>query len=142
MVLRMLRPSNSLLGSSLAARRSAFRAQSMKFFHQAYRRIRSLIAGLFGTAVDLVLLCGLPILYLASAYLVLDLPARWLTHRGAHGNWGALLFAGAAIVCLTGISRAMQDAPPIAPVRPRFAKTMFGLSWVAALLLLIGDLAS
>ena len=138
----MLRPSSSLLESSRAARRATFRVESTKAVVGLYRRVKALVEGVFAIAIDLLLLCGLPLAYLAGAYLVLDLPLRWVSHRDAHGMWGALLFVGSAIVCLTGISRAMQDAPPIAPVRPRFAKAMLGLSWVAALVLAIGDLAS
>ncbi len=138
----MVRPTSGLLGSSRAARRATARAEFVKGIQHIYRRLKALLTGIVALAIDLVLLCGLPIAYLAAAYLVLDLPARWLTHKGAYGGWGLLLFFGSAIVCLTGFSRAMQDAPPIAPVRPRFAKMMFRLSWVAAVLLLIGDLAS
>jgi hypothetical protein len=138
----MVRPTSGLLGSSRAARRATARAEFVKAVQHIYRRVKALVTGIVALAVDLVLLCGLPIAYLAAAYLVLDLPARWLTHKGAYGGWGLLLFFGSVIVCLTGFSRAMQDAPPIAPVRPRFAKAMFRLSWVAAVLLLIGDLAS
>lgn len=138
----MLRPSNSLLGSSLAARRGVARAAVYRFVQQTVRRVRALVAGTVGTAVELVLLCGLPLCYLVAAYLVLDVPARWLSHRSAPGGaWTALLFGGAVIVSLSGFSRAAQNAAPIAPVRPRFAKAMFGLSWVAALLLVLGDFA-
>ena len=137
----MLRPSNSLLVSSRAARRATFRAQAVKELAQALRFLKALIAGTVALVVDLLLLTGLPLFYLAAAYLVLDLPLRWLTHKSTHGVWSLVLFAGAAIVALTGLSRAMQNAPPIAPVRPKFAKAMFGLCWLAALLLVIGDLA-
>jgi hypothetical protein len=52
------------------------------------------------------------------------------------------MFAAAVAITAVGVSRALRDAPPVAPVRPRFAKAMLGLSWVAALLCTIGDLAS
>jgi len=91
--------------------------------------------------VDLVLLCGLPFAYLAAAYLALDLPARWLAHRGAYGRWGLLIFAAAMVVSVIGVRRAVKDAPPIAPVRPKFAKVMLGLSWLTAVLCTMGDLA-
>src|SRR5438128_2105998 len=83
-----------------------------------------------------------PLAYLFSAYLVLDLPARWFAHRGAYGRLGALLFLASVVLAFVGITRAVHDAPPIAPVRPKFAKAMLGLSWLAALLCTIGDLAS
>jgi len=103
--------------------------------------VRSFLKDLVRAAVDLVLLCGLPFAYLAAAYLALDLPARLLAHRGAYGRWGLLIFAAAMIVSVIGIRRAVKDAPPIAPVRPKFAKVMLGLSWVAAVLCTMGDLA-
>jgi len=96
----------------------------------------------YDAVVELALLCGLPFAYLAAAYLALDLPARWLTSRGAYGRWGLLLFAAAVAVAVAGFRRALRDAPPIAPVRPKFAKAMLGLSWVAAILCTLGDLAS
>jgi len=141
MVFRMVRPSSSLLGSSRAARRATVRAEVGRATLQLFRKLRHLFAVLLAAAVDLVLLCALPFFYLAAAYLLLDLPLRWLSHRSAPGGWALALFAGAAIVCLSGISRALQNVPPIAPVRPAFAKAMLGLSWVAALLLVLGDFA-
>ncbi|HET7788064.1 MAG TPA: hypothetical protein VFL36_18985 [Myxococcales bacterium] len=137
----MVRPSSSLLGSSRAARRATLRAEAWRATVQVFRKIRHLLAKVLSLATDLVLLCALPFFYLAAAYLVLDLPLRWISHRSAPGGWPLALFAGAAIVCLTGISRAVQDVPPIAPVRPGFAKVMLGLSWVTALLLVLGDFA-
>ena len=72
-----------------------------------------------------MLLCGLPFAYVVSSYLTVDLPARWLTHRGAYGQVGrAALRRFAVAVALIGIARAAQDAPPIAPVRPKFAQAM------------------
>ena len=106
------------------------------------RLIRGVISTLVAAVVGLVVLWGLPFLYLTAAYLALDLPARWLAHRGAWGGWGVLAFLASLTVCLVGIARAVQEAPPVAPVRPQFAKAMLGLSWFAALLLTIGDLAS
>jgi hypothetical protein len=137
----MVRPSSSLLGSSRAARRATVRAEVGRATLQLFRKLRHLFAVLLAAAVDLVLLCALPFFYLAAAYLLLDLPLRWLSHRSAPGGWALALFAGAAIICLSGISRALQNVPPIAPVRPAFAKAMLGLSWVAALLLVLGDFA-
>ncbi len=137
----VLRPSDGLLGSSRATHRASLRAERLRAFWQLGRLLKTLISGLVRTAVDLVLLVGLPFAYLAGTYLVLDLPARWIGHRDAYGRWGLLLFAAAVAVCWVGVLRAKRDAPPIAPVRPKFAKVMFGLSWVAAILCTIGDLA-
>ena len=136
----MLRPSDGLLGSSRAARRANLRAERMKALGQVARGVRGLVRGLIALVVDLVLLWALPFLYLAAAYFAVDLPARWLFHRGAWGSLGLLIFIGSAVICLVGIGRAVQDAAPIAPVRPRFAKSMLALSWLTALLLTIGDL--
>src|SRR6267378_4159304 len=83
-----------------------------------------------------------PFAYLTAAYLALDIPARWLARRDAYGRWGLLMFAGAVAIELVGVARARRDAPPIAPVRPKFAKVMLGLSWVAAVFFTIGDLSS
>jgi len=106
------------------------------------RFFKGTIVRLVTMLVDLVLLWLLPFAYLTAAYLALDIPARWLSRRDAYGRWGLLMFAAAVAVELVGIARARRDAPPIAPVRPKFAKVMLGLSWVAAVLLTIGDLAS
>jgi len=38
--------------------------------------------------------------------------------------------------------RFAKGAEPIAPVRPRFAKTMLALSWLLALLCTVGDVVS
>ncbi len=139
---QMLRPSNSLLDSSRAARRANLSAERRKWLGHAARGFGGFFAELAGGALDLVLLCGLPLLYLAASYLVLDLPARFFAHRDVHGMWGLLLFAGALVVSIVALARLIQESPPIAPVRPRFAKTMLALSWVAALLLTVGDLAT
>jgi hypothetical protein len=131
-----------LLGSSKAARRANVRAERLKSLGHAFRGLRALVVGLFGAVFAVVFLWTLPFIYLAAAYFALDLPAHWLAHRPAYGGWGVLLFAVSAVVCLVGIGRAVQDSEPVAPVRPKFAKVMLGLSWVAALLMTIGDLAS
>ena len=142
MLSRVLRPSNSLLGSSKAARRANVRAERVKALGHAARGIKGLVSWVFGAAAELVLLLGLPFLYLASAYFTLDLPARWMTHRDAWGYWGLLIFLTSLTVCLIGVARAAQDSPPVAPVRPQFARRMLQLSWITALLLTIGDLVS
>ncbi len=118
------------------------RAERLKALSHVFRAIKGAVAQLIRVIVALALLCGLPIAYLVAAYLVVDLPARFLSHRSAHGGVGALLFIAGLAVALIGISRAVQDAPPVAPVRPKFAKVMLALSWVAAVLFTIGDLSS
>jgi hypothetical protein len=136
----MLRPSEGLLGSSRAARRANVRAEWVKALGQAARGMRGLVAVLVAVSIDLVLLWAYPFVYMISAYLALDLPARWLAHRDAWGGWGVIIFLGALVVGLIGIGRAVQDSTPIAPVRPQFAKAMLAASWIAALLMTIGDL--
>ena len=138
----MLRPSNSLLGSSKGAVRASARAERVKALGSFFRAIKALILVLFAVAADVVLLWVLPFLYLAAAYFALDLPARWLAHRDAWGGWGLVIFLASMVVGIIGLARALQNQPPVVPVRPQFAKAMFGLSWVAALLMTIGDLAS
>jgi hypothetical protein len=138
----MLRPSNSLLGSSRATRRANVRAERVKSLSALARWTRSAVGKTVNGVVGLLLLCGLPILYLAASYQVLDLPARWLSGR-QHMSWNELaIFLGALIVGLVGLTRAIQGVPPLAPVRPRFARIMFGLSWLAGLLMTISDLSS
>ena len=137
----MLRPSSDLLGSSRAAYRRGVRAERLKAVSHVFRLVKVSVVRLVKAAAALALLWGLPFAYLVAAYLVIDLPGRWLLHRDAYGGRGALLFLGAVALSLYGISRALHDAPPIAPVRPKFAKVMLGLSWVAAVLFTIGDLA-
>lgn len=136
----MLRPSNSLLGSSRAARRANVRAERARALVQVLRSARQALSTLFSTALHLLMLLGLPLLYLAATYLVLDVPARWMAHRPA--PYGGALFAAALAVCFVGVARAVQGAAPVAPVGPRFARCMLGLSFFAGLLLTIGDLAS
>jgi hypothetical protein len=137
----VLRPSDNLLGSSRAAYRRGIRAERLKSLWNVWRVLKSAVSRAAGAVTELVLLCGLPFAYLVSAYLAIDLPARWLTHRGAYGHVGVLLFVASVAMALIGIARAVQGATPIAPVRPRFAKAMLALSWAAAVLFTIGDLA-
>jgi hypothetical protein len=138
----VLRPSDTLLGSSRAAYRRGLRAERLKTVWHIWRLLRNVLSRFAAKVAALALLWGLPFAYLVSAYLAIDLPARWAMHRGAYGDRGAILFVAALAVALIGIARAAQDAPPIAPVRPGFAKAMLGLSWVAAVLCAVGDLAS
>jgi hypothetical protein len=137
----VLRPSDNLLGSSRAAYRRGIRAERLKSLWNVWRVLKGFVSRAVGAITELVLLCGLPLAYVVSAYLAIDLPARWLTHRAAYGHVGVLLFVASLAVALIGISRAAQDAAPIAPVRPKFAKAMLALSWAAAVLFTIGDLA-
>jgi len=137
----VLRPYSKLLGSSRSAHRATLRAERLRAVWQVGRAVKGIVSVTVNAAVELVLICCLPLAYLVSTYLVVDLPARFIGHRGAYGKVGVLLFVGALGVALIGIARAVQDAPPVAPVRPKFAKAMFGLSWLAALLCTIGDLA-
>jgi hypothetical protein len=140
--LLVLRPSNGFLGSSRATYRANVRAERLKALSSVTRFFKGTISWAVGGVVQLAVLWGLPFAYLVASYLALDLPARWFTHRDAYGRWGLLMFAAAVAITAVGVSRALRDAPPVAPVRPRFAKAMLGLSWVAALLCTIGDLAS
>jgi hypothetical protein len=138
----MLRPSNSLLGSSRGARRAHRRAERRKLMGRAVGQSFGLVGDLWGTALDLVLLVTLPLLYLAASYLLLDLPLRWLLRREPATLPGGAELLLALIVSLVGIARSRREAEPVAPVRPAFARAMLGLGWVAALLLTIGDLAA
>ncbi|HEX4382446.1 MAG TPA: hypothetical protein VH083_05840 [Myxococcales bacterium] len=138
----MLRPSNSLLGSSRAARRANVRAERVKTLSALARWTRGTVGKTVSGVVGLLLLWGLPLLYLAASYQVIDLPARWLSGRGRF-TWNELvIFLIAVIVGLVGLTRAIQGVPPVAPVRPKFARIMFGLSWVAGLLMTISDFVS
>lgn len=137
----MLRPSNSLLGSSRGARRAHVRAERRKMMGRAVGQGWGLLGDLWGTAVDLALLLTLPLIYLAASYLLFDLPLRWLLRREPFSLAGGAALLASVIVLLVGLARALREATPVAPVRPRFARWMFGLGWLAGLLLAIGDLA-
>lgn len=140
MLFPMLRPSNSLLGSSRGARRAHVRAERRKWLGRTVGQGRGLVGEVWGTALDLVLLVALPLVYLAASYLLLDLPLRWLLGRESPTllTLGELLLS--LVVSLVALARAVQQTPPVAPVRPRFARVMFGLSWMVAVLLTLGDL--
>ncbi len=138
----MLRPTQGLLGSSKAARRANLRAERLKALVHALRALKAMVFGVVGAVLRVLVLWTLPFIYLAAAYFALDLPANWLAHRPAFGGWGVALFFASATVCLVGITRAVQQVEPVVPVRPKFARVMLGLSFVAALLMTIGDLAS
>ncbi len=138
----MLRPSNSLLGSSRGARRAHDRAERRKMMGRAVGQSWGLVGDLWGTALDLLLLVLLPLVYLAASYLVLDLPLRWLLRRESPTLLGGGELLLALVVSLVGFARALREAEPVAPVGPRFARILFGLGWFLALLLTIGDLVS
>jgi hypothetical protein len=105
------------------------------------RKIGGAASDVCGAAWDLAVLLCLPFAYLAGAYLALDLPARLVARRVHFSSFGLLVFAASVAVSLLGASRAMRDAPPVVPVRPRFAKAMLLAGWSAALLLTVADLA-
>lgn len=137
----MLRPSNTFLGSSRATFRRNVRKERVKALQGFVRAWRRTVGRAASSVVWLVLLCGLPLLYLCASYLALDLPFRFLSGR-EHATWRTLLLLlGAFAVGLIGLVRAVQGVPPVAPVRPRFARAMFALSWVAGLLFTISDLS-
>jgi hypothetical protein len=137
----MLRPSGSLLASSRAAQRRTFRVETARMFSGAIRKTSAAVVDVCGAAYDLVVLLALPLVYFAAAYLVLDLPAGLIARRTHFSSLGLLTFAAAVGVSLLGLSRAMRDAPPVVPVRPRFARAMLLVAWSAALLLTVADLA-
>jgi hypothetical protein len=137
----MLRPSGSLLASSRAAQRRTVRVEVVRLATALIRKTSAAVVDLAGTAVDLAIMLGLPILYAVAAYLTLDLPGRLLAGRVHFTGLGLLVFLSAGCVSLLGISRMLHDAPPVAPVRPRFARAMLLVGWAAALLLTFADLA-
>src|SRR5882762_3474610 len=100
----MLRPSGSMLGSSRAARRAYAWGERRKFAASGFRGLLGLLRELIGFAVDLVLLVGLPVLYLAAAYLVLDLPARWIWGVQRLTLVSGFIFLGAIAVSLLGLA--------------------------------------
>jgi hypothetical protein len=138
----MLRPSTSILDSSRAALKQHVRAQRLRAFGHVTRFVRVVTSNVAGSTIDLFLLAALPLLYAVGAYLTLDLPLRWATGYAKVSLLGLLLFACAALVSLVGIMRAVQEAPPVAPVRPRFARAMLVFSWIGALICAIADVAA
>jgi hypothetical protein len=129
------------LDSSRAARRAHARAERRKWVTGSVRTISAVARDLVGSAYDVTLLLVLPLVYVAAAYLVVSLPVRWVTRRTPFTGTSFLWLCGALVVSIVGIARALQNAPPVAPVRPKFAKTMFAVSWAAALLMTLGDLS-
>jgi len=137
----MLRPSGSLLASSRAAQRRTVRLEVGRLATALVRRTSAAVADVAGTAVDLSIMLGLPMLYAVAAYLTLDLPARLLAGRVHFTAFGLLVFLCAVCVSLLGLSRMLHEAAPVAPVRPRFARAMLLVGWAVALLLTVADLA-
>lgn len=135
------RPRGGFLGSSRAARRASLRAERRKALGHALRTLLSAVEDVWGTAVDLFVLWSLPLAYLGGAYLLVDLPARWAVGREPFTGTGFLLFLGSVAISLVGLSRMIRRAPPVAPVRPQFARAMLIASWVGAVLCTMGDLA-
>jgi hypothetical protein len=137
----MLRPAQSLLASSRSERRRAFRHDVARGLWSQIKRLALACAELTGAAWDLVVLCVAPVAYLAASYLALDLPARWLSGAARFSWLGFFVFGAAASLSALGVSRAVKGAPPVAPVRPVFARAMLGVSWAVALLLTIADVS-
>jgi hypothetical protein len=137
----MLRPSGSLLASSRAAQRRTLRLEVVRLVAAVTRKTAVAVADLVGTAADLLLMLGLPLLYAVAAYLTLDLPARLVAGRAHFSGTGLLVFLAAVGVSLLGVLRMLRGAPPVAPVRPKFARAMLLATWAAALLLTVADLA-
>lgn len=136
----MLRPSGSLLASSRAAQRRTVFREAGRLLSATLRKAGAAVADVLGAAMDVVVMLGLPILYAASAYLTLDLPARLFAGRVRFSGTGFLFFLAALGVSLLGVSRTVRGAVPVAPVRPRFARAMLLAGWAAALLLTVADL--
>jgi hypothetical protein len=137
----MLRPAGSLLASSRAAQRRSVVREVIRLATALIRKSSAAVADVAGTAVDLFVMLGLPLLYAVAAYLTFDLPARLFAGRVHFSAIGLLAFLGAASVSLFGLSRMLREAPPVAPVRPKFARAMLLVTWAAALLLTFTDLA-
>lgn len=142
MLISMLRPKGGFLDSSRAVHRASVRAERKKAVGNVFRGVSGLVVDLWGTVVDQVLLLVWPLACVASAYVVLDKPVRWIRGREPFDGAGFLLFAGAVAISLIGLSRVLRRAQPIAPVRPQFAQRMFAASWIAALLFTLGDLSA
>jgi hypothetical protein len=138
----MLRPSNSILNSSRAALKQHVRAERLRAFGHVTRFARIVSTNVVGSVADLFLLGALPLLYAIGAYLALDLPLRWATGQTKISLIGFGLFACAALVSSLGIARAVQGAPPVAPVRPQFARTVLAVNWAVALICAIADVAA
>ena len=137
----MLRPSGSLLASSRAAQRRTIFREAARLLAATLHKAGVALSDLLGAVMDVIVMLGLPLLYAASAYLTLDLPARLFAGRVRFSGTGFLFFLAALGVSLLGVSRTVRGAVPVAPVRPKFARAMLLAGWAAALLLTVADLA-
>lgn len=137
----MLRPSGSLLASSRAAQRRTLRLEVFRLVAAISRKTSAAVVDLVGALADLLVMLGLPLLYAVAAYLTFDLPARLFSGRVRFSGNGLLVFLAALGVSLLGVSRMRRGAPPVAPVRPKFARAMLLAAWAAGLLLTLADLA-
>jgi hypothetical protein len=137
----MLRPSQSLLASSRGARRRAFWRDVARGLGHVLRRLALATVELVASLWDLALLCGAPVAYLAASYLAVDLPARFLFGPARFSWTGLGIFVSSVGLSYIGISRALRNAPPFAPVRPAFARAMLAVSWAAALILTLADIS-
>jgi hypothetical protein len=131
-----------MLASSRAARRRSAREDRRKAIFRLFRFLLRTVGALGAIAFDLLVLTGTPVAYLAASFAVIDLPATWLFGHGQMTGPSLGLFAGALLVSAFGIFRALHGAAPVVPVRPRFAKAMLALGWVAALFLTVADLSA
>jgi hypothetical protein len=131
-----------MLASSRAARRRSAREDRHKALVWLFRFLLRTVVTLGSIALDLVVLTGTPLVYLAASFAVIDLPANWLFGHGQITGLSLGLFAGALLVSVFGIFRALQGAAPVVPVRPRFAKAMLALGWAFALFLAVADLST
>ena len=130
-----------MLYSSRAARRAHSRAERGRAVASSARSLASVVRELIGFTWDAVLLLGLPLLYLAASYLALDVPARWLFTQERVSLLSALELAAALVVSLIALARVLQQAPPMQPVSPQFARRALVAGWLAALLLAVADIA-
>ena len=137
----MLRPSSSLLYSSRAARRAHTRAETRKAAFGAARTLSGVLRELVGFGVDLAMLLGLPILYLMAAWFVVDVPARWAFGGQSVTPLSVAELVAGSLISLIALARMLQQAPPIQPVSPQFARRALLAGWVAAILLTVGDIA-
>ena len=138
----VLRPADSLLYSSRSVRRKSLNAERGRAVVRGARSLYGSFGELFGLAWDAALLLALPILYLAASYLVLDLPLRWLFAGQRVSLLGVGELLGALLVSMVGLARVLQQAPPLQPVTPQFARRALVAGWLAALLLVVADLAA
>ena len=131
-----------MLASSRAARKWSAREDRRKAVVRFFRFLFGLLGTLCSIVLDLLLLAGTPLAYLTASFAVFNLPGGWMFGHKPVTVTGLGLFAAALLVCVLGILRAMQGAPPVVPVRPKFAKAMLALGWATGFLLAIADLSA